>query len=720
MTLAHRPNLPLHTLLAFWLAVVTLACAGASAALVLPAFAWVAQQGEALPSWVWAAPGAPGLVALLSLLLSFRTGRVTRGTKGRARTRALAVSTTLANVSLTGTIALLLWAAQRPVSLFPLQSLLEIHLLVPPAFEPLLLGLLGATGLGALLTLFALLGTFSLLTSRFRRIFFVVVDAVLGLGFLDVVLTYAQQSPDAPPPPLAAQAGHLVIVVLSSLRFAIHALPRLFDLNERFGFRALVATRHLRAKKSNFLATISVLSILAVTVSSCALSTTLSVMGGFRQDLKRKILGNNAHIVIAKDEGTFADWRPTLETVRKTPGVVAASAYISGEVMVTSASNLAGGELRGIDVDHASRVVDLESNLESGSLDYLRDPAAILDHGKPPRRDEPDGDTGDKRNRDTDSSPLKDIEALHDDASLGTDSVTGKDVIKGGAFSEQAASLGSLLKGPKPLVAPKNVLPGVIVGRELARSLRLAVGDEVNVVSPLGDLGPTGPMPKSRPFRVAGIFYSGMYEFDMKFLYVSLETAQRFLNHGDELSGIEAKVGEIEQAPAIAAEVQTRLQRRDLKVKDWQEANQTLFGALELEKLAMFLLLGIAILVAGFCVFGTLTLMVQEKRREVGILKAMGANRRDIITVFLLEGLMIGVLGAGLGLGLGYLACFAAEHFGIHISPEVYYIDRLPVHIDGSEFVLVGVASAVVCLLATVFPAYLASTVRPVDAIRND
>ncbi len=277
-----------------------------------------------------------------------------------------------------------------------------------------------------------------------------------------------------------------------------------------------------------------------------------------------------------------------------------------------------------------------------------------------------------------------------------------------------------LLDTPSPSEAPEpELLPGLVVGQELARTLRLHVGDRVDVVSPSGDLGPAGRMPKSRPFRIAGIFYSGMYEFDMKMAYTTLEAAQRYLNVGSAIDGIEVKVDDAEHADTVAGSLRRAIERPELRVRPWQEVNRSLFGALELEKLAMFITLGIAILVASFCIVGTLTLMVQEKRKEVGILKAMGASGEQIVSMFMAQGLMIGVLGALMGLGLGYLTCFAAEHFRlIPLNPDVYYIDKLPVHIDPIEFALTGVAAVVVCLLATIYPALLGSRLRPVDALR--
>jgi lipoprotein-releasing system permease protein len=552
---------------------------------------------------------------------------------------------------------------------------------------------------------------------RLRKIVWIAVDVTLLLAMIFVSATMPLQPVDDSPQALIQPVIRLAVTVLFALRAFAWILPFLMMAIEEIAFQALVAARHLRARKSSFLATISILAIGAVTVSSCALTTTLSVMGGFRQDLKRKILGNNAHVVVDKEHDTFADWTSVLEATRATEGVVAASPYVSGEVMVTSASNLAGAVLRGIDPMTVSSVVDLERNLERGRLEYIQDPELLLD--LPP--EETRGPrplqlpTYEVRERappaKREGSPVRDVDDLLDPMG-NAPPAPGED--------DEPSEIDEFLRGPEPLQAPKELLPGIIVGRELARSLRLFIGDEVNVVSPLGELGPAGPMPKSRPFRVAGIFYSGMYEYDMKYAYVTLETAQRFLNVGEEISGIEIKVDDVERAPVVAERIRAGLGRDDLRVQDWQETNKNLFGALALEKLAMFVALGIAIMVAGFCVFGTLTLMVQEKNREVGVLKALGTPSKSVVVIFMIEGLLIGLFGALLGLGLGYVVCFVAQHFGIKMDPEVYYIDKLPMHVDPIEFLLVGVSAVAVCLLATVFPAVLASKVRPVDALRYE
>ena len=649
----------------------------------------------------------------------FRVQRLQRGTPGRGRLMTVALAGIAHLLSYLVLFYVMLYAAAQGITsgLGPAVTPGDLLLTMPEWVDPAFYASLAISTVSLLTLVGGCLSCWFLVPERLRRAVWMFVDVALLVAMVFVTAAFPLKPESDAPEALVQPVVRLAVTVLFALRAFAWALPFIMTAIENLGFRQLIASRHLRARKSSFLATISVLAIGAVTVSSCALTTTLSVMGGFRQDLKRKILGNNAHVVVDKLHDTFDDWNPVLDAARSTEGVVAASPYVSGEVMVTSASNLAGAVLRGIDPATVSSVVDLERNLQRGRLEYLTDPEQLLDlppeetrGPRPlqlPRYEVRDEAPPTKR----EGSPVRDVDQLLDPME-NVPPVPDEDA--------DPSEIDEFLRGPEPLEAPKELLPGIIVGRELARSLRLYVGDEVNVVSPLGDLGPAGPMPKSRPFRVAGIFYSGMYEYDMKYAYVTLETAQRFLNVGDEISGIEVKVEDVERAPAVATRIRDNIGREELRVQDWQETNKNLFGALALEKLAMFIALGIAILVAGFCVFGTLTLMVQEKGREVGVLKALGTPSPAVVAIFMIEGLLIGLFGALLGLGLGYVVCFVAEHFGVRMDPEVYYIDKLPMHTDPVEFTLVGISAVVVCLVATIFPAVLASQVRPVDALRYE
>ena len=273
---------------------------------------------------------------------------------------------------------------------------------------------------------------------------------------------------------------------------------------------------------------------------------------------------------------------------------------------------------------------------------------------------------------------------------------------------------------PSPRPAPDRALPGIIVGRELAHALRLAVGDEVNVVSPFGDLGPGGPQPKSRPFRVAAVFFSGMYEYDSKFAYLDLGAAQRFFGTGQAVTGLEVKVRDVDAARAVMGRVQFALGGWPYRTKDWGELNRSLFSALQMEKVVMAVILGFIVLVATFTILATLVMLVLEKRKEIGVLKSMGAGVPSVMKIFVAEGLIIGAVGTAFGLILGYGTCLLIDRVGIPLDPEVYYISNLPVVIDPSQFALVALAALALSYLATLYPATKAARLHPVDGLRSE
>jgi lipoprotein-releasing system permease protein len=260
-----------------------------------------------------------------------------------------------------------------------------------------------------------------------------------------------------------------------------------------------------------------------------------------------------------------------------------------------------------------------------------------------------------------------------------------------------------------------------VLGRELAKTLHVYIGDEITLVSPLGDLGPMGVLPKSRKFRVAAIFYSGMYEYDSSQAYVLLESAEDFLDMQGKVTAIELRVDDPERVelprPGIENVVKNR---KDLRVRDWKELNRNLFSALQLEKVATFVILSLAILVASFCIICTLLLMVTEKSKEIAVLKALGASDPTILRIFMTEGMMIGGIGTALGVVTGLAGALGLLWFGVRLDPEVYYIDRLPISVDPLDFLMVAISAFVITTLATLYPALAASRLRPVDGIRYE
>jgi lipoprotein-releasing system permease protein len=263
--------------------------------------------------------------------------------------------------------------------------------------------------------------------------------------------------------------------------------------------------------------------------------------------------------------------------------------------------------------------------------------------------------------------------------------------------------------------------PGIILGNELARTLGVVRGEPVTVISPLGRLTPLGRVPRSQTFRVSGIFDSGMYEYDSTLAYVSLGAAQRFLGIGDRVTGIEVRVDDIYRADRVARDISKTLAGYPYWSRDWMRMNKNLFSALKLEKIVMFIILTLIILVAAFNIVGTLIMVVIEKTRDIAILKSMGATRRSIMKIFMIEGMVIGLVGTMLGLLGGYTLCeLLATYQFIELPQDVYYISTLPVKMDPLDVTIIALAAIAISLVATVYPAWQASRLDPAEAIRYE
>lgn len=416
-------------------------------------------------------------------------------------------------------------------------------------------------------------------------------------------------------------------------------------------FELKIGLRYLKAKrKSTFISIITFISTAGVTLGVMALIVVLAVMTGFERDLKEKILGTNAHLVVIRSGAPMEGYRAVMERLTRLPGVRAATPFIYNQVMLSTGRYVSGVVLRGIDPASDRKVTRLSRAIVQGSMDSL---------------------------------------------SVGPDT-TGE--------------------------------PGILIGRELARHLNLFLGDRVNVVSPTGTITPLGMMPKLKPFRVTGIFNTGMFEYDSTLAYVSIAQAQKFFDLGDTVTGIQLKVDDVYATTELAQRINREF-GPELYARDWMQMNRNILFALKTEKVVMFIILTLIVLVAAFGIASTLFMVVMEKTRDIAILKTMGARSSSIMKIFVFEGLIIGVVGTILGVLSGLLISFNLEPIIDVIqkvtgknffSKEIYYLDHFPSHVVMSDVVTISVTAILISFIATLYPAWQASRMLPAEALRYE
>jgi lipoprotein-releasing system permease protein len=406
-------------------------------------------------------------------------------------------------------------------------------------------------------------------------------------------------------------------------------------------FEIFFSLRYLKAKrKQGYISIITSISILGIMIGVMALIVVLAVMNGFREDLIKKILGVNSHLLIMSYNGGIKDTEPVIKEALEVDGVLSATPFIYSQVMIKNAGNISGAILRGLDPATAGTVIDIESMIKGGSLAVLKESKA----------------------------------------------------------------------DPQ----------GIILGSELSKRIGALPGDTVTLVSPIGKLTPLGRMANEGRFKVKALFESGMYEYDSSMVYLSLTGAQDFLSLGDEVTGIELKVRDIDDSDKIGNIIQDKLDY-PYWTKDWKMMNKSLFSALKLEKLAMFIILIMIVLVGAFNIISSLVMLVMEKTRDIAILRTMGTSSKSIMSIFIFQGLFVGLVGTLLGLISGSFLChLQARYQLIKLSPDVYYITILPIRTEWLDVALIVLASIVISFLATIYPSWQASKVNPVEALRYE
>lgn len=406
-----------------------------------------------------------------------------------------------------------------------------------------------------------------------------------------------------------------------------------------------IGLRYLRAKRRNgFISFISMASILGILIGVMALITTISVMNGFQEELRNRILGMVSHATIDGIDGPLQDWQKAVAVSRTDSRVLGAAPYVQTEALLQGARRQ-GALIRGVLPELEPKVSDLGEKMKQGKLSDLQ--------------------------------------------------------------------------------------PGkyrIILGSELAQTLGVGVGDSVNVFVSEATVTPIGPIPRARRFSVAGIFEVGAQEYDFGLAVIHMNDAQRLLHAGDGVTGVRLKLTDIWDAWLVARSLADRMQGV-YRVRDWTRDHENFFRSLKMEKTVMFILLSLVIAIAAFNLVSSLVMLVQDKQADIAILRTLGLSPGAVMRVFMVQGMVIGVVGVTLGviggvllsLNLSYIVKFIEGLTGSELMPaDVYYISGVPTAVEPTDVALVAVIAFVLCLLATIYPALRASKTDPASALRYE
>jgi lipoprotein-releasing system permease protein len=443
-------------------------------------------------------------------------------------------------------------------------------------------------------------------------------------------------------------------------------------------YELFLALRYLRARRPRRLARVTALAaILGIAFGVASLTVALALSNGFRDEMRDKILRGTAHITLMRrDAVAMTDWRAILKRIRETEGVADATPTTYDGALLSSTNGSSYAVLRGLDRDSSRAVEEVRRTLVAGTIEPLLNEPSPFEPDNGSSQAQPE----DEKRAGKDDSPITSFDKIPSEAAM----------------------------------------PNALLGVELAARTNLHVGDTATIISGEATLTPLGLAPRYRRVRVAGIFKSGLYEYDATWVYLSLDTAASIAGApAPAASIISIEATDIYAVEKVAARLREQLGAAYTTVT-WQEANRPLFAALALERRMGLFIIALIILIATLNITTTLILLVVERRSDIAILSAMGARPRSIMFVFIIEGALIGIIGASLGIVLGLAACFVGDRYRLVSLPaDIYSIGNVPFHTRAFDVALAALVALALSLLATIYPARAAARLRPAEALRD-
>jgi lipoprotein-releasing system permease protein len=414
-------------------------------------------------------------------------------------------------------------------------------------------------------------------------------------------------------------------------------------------YEIFVGLRYTRARRGSgrngFVSFIAFTSMAGIALGVAALIVVLSVMNGFQDELRNRILSVASHIEVRALSGNMENWEAVARAAQANPRVKAEAPYVLGQAMLSAGETNRGALIRGVDPALEDTVADIGAHMHTGALSAL----------------------------------------------------------KAGEF-------------------------GIVLGAELARALGVRTGDSVVVIIPQGTVTPAGTLPRVKSFHIVGVFEVGMFEFDNGLALIHLADAQKLYRMGDAVSGVRLKLDDLFAAPMVARELMATVPI-DTEVRDWTLNHANFFRAVAIEKRVMFIILTLIVAVAAFNIVSAQVMVVTDKQADIAILRTLGASPRSILTIFVIQGALVGLLGTIIGvaggvalaLNIGTVVPAIERTFGIQfLDKSVYYISELPSDLQRGDITLIALIALSLALLATLYPSWRAAKVNPAEALRYE